>query len=108
MGATNMTIKTRLPWSLSTLPGMALVVWEKKLRLTNVARPIMQKQKRLLNTPSRSNVFAQRTQAEPARQKQPSVQKNQGFHSKRDSLHGQWFSNSTQLPEFPRPLVRRL
>merc|ERR1712157_210668 len=97
--ATNTTIKTRLPWSLSTLPGLALVVREKKWRLTNAANPRGLMLETPLNTPSRSNVFAQTTRAEPVRQKQPSVQKNQGFHSKKDSFYGQWFSNSTQLPE---------
>merc|ERR1711924_273273 len=38
--ATNTTIKTPLPWSLSTLPGLILVVWEKKWRLTNAASPL--------------------------------------------------------------------
>merc|ERR1712157_80307 len=81
--ATNTTIKTRLPWSLSTLPGLALVVREKKWRLTNAANPRGLMLETPLNTPSRSNVFAQTTRAEPVRQKQPSVQKTKDSTVKR-------------------------
>merc|ERR1712159_158013 len=86
------------PFALVTLyfTGTGIVVREKKWRLTNAANPRGLMLQTPLNTPSQSNVFAQRTQAESSRQKQPSVQKNQGFHSKKDSLHDQWFSNSIQ------------